>query len=143
MKNIIRQIMIICCLYTSAMYSQSNNVIDSLKISVQKLTKVQKIDHFITLAGVYEKVQNRNLDSARYYAEQALALSKQYKKPIKSIDALYVLGLIKIDMQHYEEGKLHMEEVLAKSKVLSYEIGERKGNVGMGEFFAANGEVKK
>jgi len=143
MNNIIRTILVLCCLHTSAIYAQNAAVIDSLKVLLKKSTKAQKIDHFIALADVYEKAQNRNLDSALYFAEQAIRYSEQYKKPLKRIEALYVLGWVKLDIKNNEEGRLHFEEVLAKSKKLSYIKGTRKGNLGIGSALVAKGEVEK
>ncbi|WP_394746695.1 histidine kinase dimerization/phosphoacceptor domain -containing protein [Spongiimicrobium salis] len=143
MKNVIKAILVFSYLYTGCLYAQHTSPIDSLQALIKKSNNGQKIDHFIALAEIYEKVQNRNLDSAQYYAEQAIKYSEHYKKPTKKIDALYHLGWIKISAKKYDEAELHMQQVLSESEEISYNIGIRKGNFGIGRVFTYKNETYK
>jgi len=113
---------------------QKSSTLDSLHILLEQANNNDKIDHLLTLSDYYGLLRTENLDSMRYYANQALELSSISDiKTEQSIEALYNLALADYYSQNYDDALFYLQKVISDAEIINYGEGLRKGNIAKAE----------
>ncbi|WP_299762538.1 tetratricopeptide repeat protein [uncultured Dokdonia sp.] len=134
-KTLVRILLIIFFYgYTYGQVSEKNNTeLDSLHRLIKQVDTKEKIDPFLELSLYYSKIDTENLDSIRYYANQALVLSKQYEDTEeKKVEAYISLCYADIYAGNFEKATPYAQEALALSKKLDYGDGLLFSNKALG-----------
>jgi len=122
----------------SSQYSIGQNEInkkklDSLHQLIKQTDSQEKINTFLELGDYYGKIDTEDLDSMRYYANKALALTKLYENTEKEIvEANSILSDAEKYAKDYKKAMVYAQKGLALSEDLDYGHGLSISNKAIG-----------
>lgn len=104
---------------------KSNYTLDSLQVLLKHTkNKENRIETFLELANYYNVAKTKNLDSVRFYANEAYKLtSSKSSFEKKKVKALYYLANTAINSKEFDTAKRYIEQINSISKRLNYGTG--------------------
>ncbi|MFS4493462.1 histidine kinase dimerization/phosphoacceptor domain -containing protein [Maribacter sp. 2308TA10-17] len=124
-------------------YRDSKNYLDSLQNIITNSDPEEVIHQTLLISSFYRSNVNRNIDSARHYANKALETSLQFNKLRQELETRIRLATLKVVEGKYDSALLELEANLKTAKELGYEEVMRLAYSGFAFVYDRRREFRK
>ncbi|GAB4251081.1 MAG: hypothetical protein Kow0079_04790 [Vicingaceae bacterium] len=139
MARIFKILFLFLILWSSGIYSNTNNI-DSLIQVTDKLNKsFQKADNYLKISEYY---QTSDFDKALHYSQKALVLSKELKYDEGLANAYNYIGYTLTDLGEFEKALDHYDKSIAICKKIKNLNGEAIAYNDKGYIYQTIGQIQ-
>lgn len=139
MARIFKILFLFLILWSSGIYSNSNNI-DSLIQVTEKINKsFQKVDNYLKISEYY---QTSDFDKALHYSQKALVLSKELKYDEGLANAYNYIGYTLTDLGEFEKALDHYDKSIAICKKIKNLNGEAIAYNDKGYIYQTIGQIQ-